>query len=355
MTTQLTLPQNGLKVGNQIVAEGDNVSLGTNVGVKGDLKVGGSIFTNRITTSYVTKVQGTYDTLVIDCNYPQHNITLASNFPTITFTNVPDKSAGAFTVTVYLQQDVLGNRAIGAWPSNLTWPNSGPMGNTLGLLTNYGTLDPRYPILQNLPFKLDVFQFTTFDGGNYWYATQINPTQVQQSDLLPLQTKTKNTIVQVVNGVKKDTWSVAPVNGSTFYPVTGLTATITPKYQTSSILVCASIYWTTGYYAGEGRLLRNGSNLTDSFGTQRGSRPPCTFVCNTYSGSAGGWNWYTPSVSYLDTTLRTDASSVTYGIALSAYSTYSIGVNYNVYDDNDSSDYMGCPISTITLYEVTTI
>jgi hypothetical protein len=244
MTTQLTLPQNGLKVGNQIVAEGDNVSLGTNVGVKGDLKVGGSIFTNRITTSYVTKVQGTYDTLVIDCNYPQHNITLTSNFTTVSFINVPDKSLGATTITVYLQQDVLGNRAIDAWPTNVTWPNSGPLGNTLGLLTAYGTLNSRYPVLQNLPNKLDVFQFTTFDGGVFWYGTQINPPQVQNSDLAPLQyalnsspaTNQTGTIVQT-----KIVTSTAATDFSTVNYTDLITMPFYPKYKNSRLLLMADI------------------------------------------------------------------------------------------------------------------
>jgi len=244
MTTQLTLPQNGLKVGNQIVAEGDNVSLGTNVGVKGDLRVGGSIFANRITTSYVTKVHGTNETLVIDCNYPQHNITLSSNFPTITFTNVPDKSLGATTVTVYLQQDVLGNRAIGAWPSYLTWPNSGPLGNTLGLLTAYGTLDSRYPVLQNLPNKLDVFQFTTFDGGGFWYGTQINPPQVQNSDLAPLQYALNNNPANNQSGTIVQT-KVVTTTAFTDFSTTNYTDLITmafyPKYKTSKLMLIADI------------------------------------------------------------------------------------------------------------------
>jgi hypothetical protein len=248
MTTQLTLPQNGLKVGNQIVAEGDNVSLGTNVGVKGDLKVGGSIFTNRITTSYVTKVHGTNETLVIDCNYPQHNITLSSNFPTITFTNVPDKSLGATTVTVYLQQDILGNRVIGAWPSYLTWPNSGPLGNTLGLLTAYGTLDSRYPVLQNLPFKLDVFQFTTFDGGLTWYGTQINPPQVQNSDLAPLQYALNNNPANNQSGTivqTKQALTTAFTDFSTVNYTDLITMTFYPKYKTSKLMLTAILHYGT--------------------------------------------------------------------------------------------------------------
>jgi hypothetical protein len=249
MTTQLALPQNGLKVGNQIVAEGDNVSLGTNVGVKGDLKVGGSILANRITTSFVTKTHGTTDALVIDCNYPQHDVTLSSNFSTVLFTNVPDQSAGAFTVTVYLQQDVLGNRAITGWPSNLTWPNSGPLGNTLGLVTAYGTLDPRYPVLQSLPFKLDVFQFTTFDGGLNWYGTQINPPQVQNSDLTPLQYALNNnaqagqsgTVVQTKTAVNS---SIITFGGSSSTPVDVVTMSFTPKYKTSRLVLTGN--FTTG-------------------------------------------------------------------------------------------------------------
>ena len=345
MSQKLSLPQNGLQVGNQIITDGDTVTLGNNVGVGGDLRVGGSIFANRIAAPFVTKTHTTTTNLVIDCNYTQHYITLSANPSGITFTNVPDKSVGNYTITVYMAQDTTGNRKF-TWSNNpnIMWPN-------LGLSTN----NYIYPTLQTLPNKLDVFKFITFDGGNNWVGYQENPVQYQLADLATLQNKASNSIIQVVQGVKKDTWSVAPANGSTYYPVTGLTATITPKYQSSSILVCSSIYMTTGYYAAEGKLLRNGSDFVDSFGIQRGSRTPCTFVCNTYSGSAGGWNWYTPSFSYLDTTNRTDNSAITYGVSLSSYSTYSIGVNINVYDDSNSSDYMGCPISTITLYEVATV
>jgi hypothetical protein len=99
---------------------------------------------------------------IIDCNYTQHAITLTANPTGISFINVPAASEGNYTVSVYLQQDVVGNRNI-SWASNTNflWPNVGYVAN-----------NPVYPILQTNPYRLDVFKFITFNGGQTWINNQ---------------------------------------------------------------------------------------------------------------------------------------------------------------------------------------
>jgi hypothetical protein len=43
------------------------------------------------------------------------------------------------------------------------------------------------------------------------------------------------TVLQVIQTVKRDTWSSSSDSVS-FYPVTGMTATITPRFSTSKVL-----------------------------------------------------------------------------------------------------------------------
>jgi len=157
-------------------------------------------------------------------------------------------------------------------------------------------------------------------------------------------------VVQVVQTVFNTTWGTAPANGTTFYPVTGFTATITPKYSTSKILVMLNMHCSSGYWEVQGRLTRNAADITESWGAARGLRTRCSFAVHTYSGSTSGYNWLPAAYQFLDSPATTSAT--TYGVSLSGYSTYAIGVNYNVYTDNNDADYYGQPISTITLMEI---
>jgi hypothetical protein len=175
MSTQQILPQNGLRVGEQIVAEGDDLSLGNNVGVKNNLTVGGSVFTNRVITPSVTKEHVGLRTIEIDCAYSDHRILLRSNALGFSFINVPSASQGTFRLKVYLVQDTFGNKTVDFSPNTtsglyqtIIWTNPGPNPNST----------PIYPVLQTLGSKVDVFEFITFDGGQQWVGSQINPTTV---------------------------------------------------------------------------------------------------------------------------------------------------------------------------------
>jgi hypothetical protein len=158
------------------------------------------------------------------------------------------------------------------------------------------------------------------------------------------------TILQVVQGIKADTWSSSS-DGVSFYPVTGLTATIVPKFATSKMLVMVNIHASSGYWEIQGRITRNGGDLTGSWGNARSTRTRATFMDNRYEAAGGVRNgWGVLYSQYLDSPATT--SALTYGVSLNGYSTYSLGVNYNVYTDPDYQDYFACPISTVTVMEI---
>jgi hypothetical protein len=72
---------------------------------------------------------------------------------------------------------------------------------------------------------------------------------------------------------------------------------------------------------------------------------------NTYEGAGSVRNsWGVLYSQYLDSPATT--SPTTYGLSLNGYSTFTLGVNFNVYSDPDSADYFANPISTITLMEI---
>jgi len=225
MSTQQILPQNGLRVGEQIVAEGDNLALGNDVGVKRNLTVGGSVFTNRVITPSVSKEHVGFAALVIDCNYTDHRILLRSNILGIQFINVPPAVQGTFRLKVYLIQDVLGNRTADFRPNqsspsypSLAWTDIG---------TSAGT--PIYPVLQTVNGRVDVFEFITFDGGLNWVATQINPTVA-----IP---NFNGTIVQT-----NQVLTTAFIDFSTVFYTDLITMPFSPKYKNSRLMLTAMLH-----------------------------------------------------------------------------------------------------------------
>jgi hypothetical protein len=161
---------------------------------------------------------------------------------------------------------------------------------------------------------------------------------------------TYGTVLQVVQTVKADTWSSSS-DGTSFYPVTGLTVSITPKFVTSKVLVMVNVHASSGYWEIQGRITRNGGDLTGSWGNARGSRTRATFMDNRYENvGSQRYGWGILYSQYLDSPAT--ASSTTYGLSLNGYSTFTLGVNYNAYSDSDSADYFANPISTITVMEI---
>ncbi len=164
-------------------------------------------------------------------------------------------------------------------------------------------------------------------------------------------------IIQVQQTVKRDTWSG---NMSSNYPnfveVTGLNVSLTPKFASSKILVTASVNFSTSYWQGFGQLWRGIGGATralldDAVGEVAGNRVRYTFTELSYNTSSSShYLMYNGTVNYLDSPNTT--SQVSYSIAMRSYATsHEVYVNRN-HVDQDSSDYWGRGISTITAMEV---
>jgi len=156
-------------------------------------------------------------------------------------------------------------------------------------------------------------------------------------------------VIQVVSTKIGSTWSSVS-NGTTFYDVTPYKASITPTSSSNKILVMMSMHLGYRYWEIQGRLTRNGTEVTASYGDARGSRTQCSFAGNNYDGqSTYGYNWINITYNYLDS--PTTTSPTQYGITMNGYSSYAIYFNRTSYDYN-TSDYYGQPASTITLMEI---
>ena len=140
-------------------------------------------------------------------------------------------------------------------------------------------------------------------------------------------------VIQVVSVTKTDLFSTS---SASFVDITGLTATITPKFSTSKILVLANI---CGGSAGSNiylNMLRNGTNIAQSTaGTQNQTAfwgPPTAYIM------------YQTPINYLDSPATT--SALTYKMQINASGSTIVYVNARATDN-----YYG-GISTITLLEI---
>ena len=164
----------------------------------------------------------------------------------------------------------------------------------------------------------------------------------------------KNNIVQVTQCVYKDMFSYTGATGNylDWVRIDGLTHTIKPYYPNSKILVMLDIHMGQSYWEILGRVARNGQWI--GLGDQAGSRARCTFADNNYewtsSANYSQYSVYKSSVLLLDDPDYV-SGSVEYTIWLNSYGSQTVYVNKPAYS-NDSSDYWGAPISTLTLMEV---
>ena len=157
--------------------------------------------------------------------------------------------------------------------------------------------------------------------------------------------------IQIVSTTKQDIWSggVYP-NWAT---VTGLQVTITPTSSSNKILILGQVSCSSGYWEVKGRLIRDGNTIAGAMGSPRenSNRTVCTFCMNEYTGSSIGYGMYCGHINYQDSPATT--TSITYGVQMRSYNaSYAIGVNYNVYTDDNSDTYYGNGISTLTAIEV---
>tara|TARA_B100001057_G_scaffold496327_1_gene597514 strand:+ start:841 stop:1344 length:504 start_codon:yes stop_codon:yes gene_type:complete len=164
---------------------------------------------------------------------------------------------------------------------------------------------------------------------------------------MPVQSPAGN-VIQTVQGIRRSPWSSSV--GSSNVQI-GLTATITPKFSTSKVLIILFLMydWTRNNSGGGFKLFRGGSELTNARGDAYGSmyRVAADFGANANADQSG----MTRSIVYLDSPGST--SSIEYRVYAWAASTAQLtvcGQQYGNGTTNQSDD--GRMISTYTLLEI---
>ena len=146
-------------------------------------------------------------------------------------------------------------------------------------------------------------------------------------------------IIQVIQTIKKDQFETSTTVGSGYADITGLSVTITPKFNTSKIMVEANIY-------------NSNNNAVNFFRVLRGS----TFIEQPSGTSSSGANWNAHGFSYFDHQFQdTCVIKILDSPATTSATTYKIqtACTSNVVTINqffNTSNYFG--ITTLQLYEV---
>jgi hypothetical protein len=153
-------------------------------------------------------------------------------------------------------------------------------------------------------------------------------------------------VIQVVSTTKTDTFTMS---GQTQTAITGLTATIIPKFSTSKILVMVTI---GGFAQGSGQgrfiLTRGGSTISGAIGDASGSAPRTSDSFTVYNGGSGATQ-INAGITYLDSPATT--SSTAYGVTVSSNDAgQAIYINRSA-TDTDSASYQR-NITTITVMEI---
>jgi len=152
---------------------------------------------------------------------------------------------------------------------------------------------------------------------------------------------------QIVQTVKTDTFTTT---SSSYTPVTGLTATITPASNTNQILIIASIPLGVGVGGGDAAHLRlTGGNAANAIGDAASNREQ-TFMSAGFGADShpNGFGVLFSTGVYLDSPATT--SAVTYGVEVRQVGSTTVYINRSA-DDADAT-YRGRNIATLTVLEV---
>ena len=171
---------------------------------------------------------------------------------------------------------------------------------------------------------------------------------VQIADLVPAA----GSVVQVVSTTKTDTQSIS---GTTFTDV--LTATITPKFANSKILIQCDINITSvsnsdttlGVRYGAAKLYRDTTPI--ALGDASGNKTQVWFASNTAGNTTNdGYRMAQSSGSYLDSPATTSATTYKVKCGNTADSAYNTVINMSGPDANFAYSHRGA--STLTLMEI---
>ena len=165
-----------------------------------------------------------------------------------------------------------------------------------------------------------------------------------------LPSGTGGKILRVVNTVKTDTFSTA---SQSYTVVTGLTATITPRFNDSKILIIASVHFSEDAQAESAAfaLGKDGSVIDAFLGAAAGNRPRAAMHGFPSDGAATTVEngMFSSTVTCLDSPAST--SQITYSVMMRTANGGLMYVN-RTKEDRDSANYDPRTISTLTLMEI---
>jgi len=162
---------------------------------------------------------------------------------------------------------------------------------------------------------------------------------------LPYAQLPTGSILQVVTVNKTDTFSTT---SGTYVAITGLSATITPKFSTSKILVLASVAIANDAFSSYIQLLR-GSTVLD-IGDAAGSRPQVTGAFGGYGSTAPVYGLDQIPVMYVDSPVTTSATI--YSFQIRPYAGGQTAYVNRTPADRDTSGYDWRTPSNIVLMEI---
>ena len=140
-------------------------------------------------------------------------------------------------------------------------------------------------------------------------------------------------IIQVVNTIKTDTFSTS-ANLNTKETITGLTATITPKFSTSKILISMNLLVGSSQNTTIGGTIERGSTPI-GIHDARGSRTRNTFGCGQVST---GYTWRSNSVSHTLLDSPNTISATTYSVKIGGNGAITVYINREGRDVDGATD-----------------
>lgn len=192
--------------------------------------------------------------------------------------------------------------------------------------------------------ELRVDQLNTVAGGT---GNIVIPTGVKLVGTDGGSVYAPGSVIQVASTTKTDTFTTTAGQGSPA-AITGLTVDITPKFNTSKILVMYNVNYSfngTSTTVGIG-LTRNGTAI--GRGGADGSRAQMTAQGH---GEGSSWNADVLAGTFLDS--PASISSLTYGIVLGNNGNSSLNIYVNrTGRDNNASNEDSRVTSTITVMEI---
>ena len=154
-------------------------------------------------------------------------------------------------------------------------------------------------------------------------------------------------IIQVRSTTKTDAWNM-PANNTSFHTVTGMSVTITPKFNTSKILVMYDMNWSAIGGHCSCRLMRDSTPI--KVGDASGNKIQVTGQIH-HSGQNDQYDLEQVSGTHMDTPATTSAVTYSMQVGTPYSSSYDVYVNYHA-EDGQNLAWQGRGASTITVMEV---